>query len=299
MEIETDPDTPQGEASASPAACTPDPSDVEEPRSSASPDSGASPRGRFGAGFLQLGVRIAHAQRGWRWLPWALAAGLLPLLVCWPLGSSAHQTVSGLALTVLVWGALHSGRAAVGIATILLAFASHSALAISLAALAPEQIAGLFPDGPAYWAKQEAWIRSGHDPEYELASWLPVHFQLLGACFVLAPLTLGLAIFARGFYEVDLMNVYVGTLLRESGGAWGAILVGWHPWSICRGLCYVLLTYELVGRVGEWLTGRSPPPGRARTWRVALAFGFFAADCVIKSSCTEAVRSVLYASLVR
>lgn len=290
----SEPDASEGASAAAP------PNDVEELASSASPDSGARPRGRFGAGLLQLGQRVAEAQRGWRWLPLALAAGILPLLLCWPLGSGAHQTLSGLALTVLVWGALASGRARVGIATILLAYGSHSLVAIAMAATTPvEQLAGLFPDGPAYWAKQEAWIRSGHDPEYELASWLPVHFQLLGACFVLAPLTLGLAIFARGFYEVDLMNVYVGNLLRESGGAWGALLVGWHPWSICRGLCYVLLTYALVGRVGEWLTGRNPPPGRARTWHVALALGFFAADCVIKSSSTEAVRSVLHASLVR
>lgn len=296
MAIETDAGegAPAPEDAPRPGA----PPDVEESPSSASSHSGG--RGRFGAGFHQLGGAVARAQRGWRWLPLALAAGLLPLLAAWALGSSAHQVVSGLCLTVLVWGALHSGRAAVGIGTILLAFASHSALAISIAAsTTPDQLGALFPDGPAYWAKQEAWIRTGHDPEYELASWLPIHFQLLGACFVLAPLSLGLAIFARGFYEVDLMNVYVGTLLRESGGAWGALLVGWHPWSICRGLCYVLLTYELVGRVGEWLTGRSPPPGRARTWRVALAFGFFAADCVIKSSCTEAVRGVLHASLVR
>jgi hypothetical protein len=294
VEIETD----AGEDSPSPEASTFN--DVAEQPSSASPDSGVRPRGRLGAGFLQLGAHIAHAQRGWRWLPLAFVAGVLPLLACWPLGSSAHQTLSGLALTVLIWGALHSGRAAVGITTILVAFGAHSAFAISLAAsTTPDQLVGLFPDGPAYWDRQEAWIRSGHDPEYELANWLPAHFQLLGACFVLAPLTLGLAIFARGFYEVDLMNVYVGTLLRESGGAWGALLVGWHPWSICRGLCYALLTYELVGRVGEWLTGRSPPPGRARTWRVVLAFVFFAADCVIKSSCMEAVQGVLYASLVR
>lgn len=242
---------------------------------------------------------MARVESGWRWIPLAIAVGTLPLLACWPWGLPAHQGISGLLLTIAIWGAIHAGRARVGIGMILLAYASHSILAISLAAYLPEQAAALFPDGAAYWVKQEAWIRTGFDPEYEIASWLPIHAKLGVACLILAPATLGLAIFARGFYEVDLMNYYVGTLLRESGGAWGALAVGWHPWSICRGLCYVLLTYELVRMTSEWLTGRRLPVGRGRTWRLGLALAFFTADCVIKSSCTEEVRSVLYASLAR
>ena len=180
-----------------------------------------------------------------------------------------------------------------------LAFAAHSLGAIGLAATVPVEAAALFPDGADYWLKQAAWIRSGYDSEYELASWLPVHLQLLVACLVLAPLTLGLAIFARGFYEVDLMNFYVGSMLREAGASPGVLAVGWHPWSLCRGLCYVFLTLELVALACERLTGRRPPPLRARAARLSLALGFFLADCVIKSTCTEEVRGVLHAALAR
>lgn len=259
----------------------------------------ARPRGRFGQGFLQIAKALADLERGWRWVPLAVAVGTLPLLACWPLGQSVHQPISGLLLALLLWGAIHDRRAGVGLAIILLAFASHSFLAITISASFPEQAAALFPDGAEYWAKQQAWIRTGHDPEYEIASWLPIHLQLGVACFVLAPLSLGLAIFARGFYEVDLMNFYVGNLLRESGGAFGAMAVGWHPWSICRGLCYVFLTYELVAWVSAWLTRRSRAPGRGRALRLGVALAFFVADCVIKSTCTEGVRGVLHAALVR
>ena len=136
----------------------------------------------------------------------------------------------------------------------MLAFVSDSLLAIALSATVLEQAAALFPDGPAYWAKQEAWIRTGHDPEYELASWLPIHFQLLAlACFVRdAPLSLGLAILRAGVLRgrPDERTTW-GPSSARAEGLGARSLVGWHPWSICRGLCYVLLTYELVGRVGE------------------------------------------------
>lgn len=248
---------------------------------------------------MDLALGLDPLLRGPRWALSAALAGTLPLLLAWPLGSSVHQGISGLLLTLLVWGCVVQGRFGAALGTIGLAFGAHSLLAIGIAASAPVEAAALFPDGAGYWLKQEAWIRSGYDPEYELASWLPLHLQLLVACLVLAPLTLGLAIFARGFYEVDLMNFYVGSMLREAGVAPGVLAVGWHPWSLCRGLCYVLLTLELVALACERLTGRRPPAPRARAARLCLALGFFLADCVIKFSCTEEVRSVLHAALVR
>ena len=227
------------------------------------------PPGRFGRGLLEVAGALDPLLRARRWILSAVLIGVLPLLIAWPLGLPFHQALSGVLVSAFVWSLVLQGRFGAALAGLGLAFLSHSLLAIALSANAPEQAAPLFPDGAAYWAKQEAWIRSGHDPEYELAAWLPLHVELLVAALILAPLTLGLAIFARGFYEVDLMNFYVGNMLRTGGLDPGVLAFGWHPWSICRGLCYLFLTTELVAWTCERLTRRSPPAARARAapWR--------------------------------
>lgn len=185
-----------------------------------------------------------------------------------------------------------------GLGIVAVAFGAHSLCAILLAYHAPERAAACMPSGAAYFAKQLHWIKTGEDPEYVVANWLPAHFQLLGAMILFTYLSLGFLPFVQGFFEVDLMNYYVGRLLAGSDGSPVSLLLGWHPWSVLRGICYALLAYEVASLSLQRLTGRPLSPSKRRMARMGAAGAFFALDCVVKYATTEAVRGALSSHLV-
>ena len=213
-------------------------------------------------------------------------------------GGAWHQILGALLLAPAVLGVARSDRTAAGVAMVLVAYVAHCATAISLAYNLPEVAAGLLPDGPEYWAKQEVWIRTGMDPEYVLANWLPAHGQLFVVVVALSYLSLGLLPLVRGFYEVDLMNFYVGRMLAEGDGSVMSLLVGWHPWSVMRGICYAFVIFELTSFSLERMTGRSLSTRARRRQRWALGVFFFGADCLVKIVTLDAVRNTLAAHLV-
>src|SRR5262249_25128137 len=131
---------------------------------------------------------------------------------------------------------------------------------------------------------------TGENPEYQLSHWVPAQAQLLVAVLLFAYTSFGGVVFWQGLHEVDLMNVYVGSLLRESADPFQAVLLGWHPWSVCRGLGYLLLTFEVASLSLARFTGRPLSSGRRRAWRWGLGLGFLALDGVLKATLMEAVR---------
>lgn len=226
----------------------------------------------------------------------ALVVGTLPLLLGAALGSPQHQVVAGLALFPLFLGTLRTERFGRGVALVGLAFASHNAVAIALSVSSPEA-AALFPDGADYWSKQHAWITTGQDPEYVVANWLPAHAQLFVGVALYSYLSLGFLGFVQGFYEVDLMNFYVGRLIAHSDSLAPALLLGWHPWSALRGLCYVVLLWELASWSLERMTGRPLSTPERRLFRWLGAVGLFVADCVVKVVLLDVVRDSLFHNL--
>jgi hypothetical protein len=178
-----------------------------------------------------------------------------------------------------------------------LAFAAHSVLAIGLAAADPEGVRELMPGAAAYWQKQEAWIRTGRDPEYELANWLPAHVQLFGAMALFSYTSLGFIPLLQGVHEVDLMNYYVGRLAAVSSSGTAAVLVGWHLWSVLRGVAFTFLVFEVASWSLARLCGRSVTTGRRRVGRWAVGLGFLVADGLVKYLALGAVRDQLFRNL--
>ncbi|MCO5167530.1 MAG: hypothetical protein M9894_14380 [Planctomycetes bacterium] len=256
------------------------------------------PRG-VGAAAWSFSGLAAPAHRGAWWVGAAVAVGAAPLLACWAGGgSAAHQPASALLLLPLFLAAVRLERPGRAIGVVALAFAAHCAAAIACAATSPDVAAASLPGGADYWLKQRDWIRTGVDVEYEVATWLPEHVTILLGVGATGYLSLGLFPFLAGFHQADLMNYYVGRLLVESQGAGTALLLGWHPWSVARGLCYTVLAHDLAAASLARLTGR-PLPGAAagRRPRLAAALVLFGLDCGLKLVVSEPVRAALAANL--
>jgi hypothetical protein len=237
---------------------------------------------------------------GWRrhaWLPVSILVAALPLLASAGLGVPFHQPLTALLLFALFLAALRSERLGPTLGVVGAVFFTHCALAIALSAAYPQAMSECLPGGLDYWHKQQEWITTGFNDEYHVVQWLPFHVQLFAGMIVLTYLSFGLLPFYQGFYEVDLMNYYVGQLLMQSESLPTALALGWHPWSVSRGLCYLLIA--LV--VGQWslgrLCGRQLGSTTQRRWLWGLAVGLFALDCVLKYTVIEDVRAALQANL--
>jgi len=232
-----------------------------------------------------------------RWWLAATACGVVPLLLGALLGTSAHQYAMAVGLFVLLIAALREDQPWWALGALAVGFASHNAVAIALAASAPERAAACMPDGAGYLAAQLEWIRTGQDPEYDWVNWVPAHLHLLVGMTLMALTSMGLLVLVQGVYEVDLMNYYVGQVIAQSSDPVIALFAGWHPWSAIRGFCYVLLTVEVASLSLSWWTGRTLGTRRAHLWRWGGALTFFALDMAVKWLTLDVVRSALASTL--
>lgn len=238
---------------------------------------------------------------GWapQWIAWPLTilATLAPLAIAFPLGSPHHQIISA---GLIAWGLLGfvaSDRWLAGISWLGCAFLFHCITAVLLTVNFPDHCQLLFPGANEYWAKQEAWITTGKDPEYELTAWLSAHVQLILGSSLFSLTSLGVTTFVQGLFEVDLMNYYVGRLILRSDSTWIAVSRGWHTWSILRGLGFLFLTFEIVS-LGYWMfTGTNSSSAKLRIIRSSIGIGFLIADGVCKYLILDSVRQELFANL--
>ena len=255
-----------------------------------------------GAAAWTLSTHMAGWYRGAWWILGAVVAGVVPLLCSyaltrWGWSGGGHQLASGYALALLLLGAAHAGAGWRGVATIGVGFLSHCVVAVAISARDPAGAAACMPGGVDYWERQRAWITTGEDPENDVWTWLPAHAGLAVVVVVSGYLSLGMIPLARGFYEVDLMNFYVGQLLPRSTSSVAAVGWGWHLWSLVRGVAYALVLVEVVAWSLERLSGRPLPAARARKWRWWVGLSGLALDCAIKYSMLDAVRGQLDGNL--
>ena len=248
---------------------------------------------------LDWGHRLADvAARRRTWIAWAATAGLAPILVCYGLGLPAQHLLAAALLAPLLLAAVARDNLRLGIGVLAVAFVAHNAATIALAAYDPAGMAEIFPAGADYWERSRHWILTGEKPEYDVRWWLPEHGRLLCGVGVFTYTSLGFLTLWQGFYEVDLMNYYVGQLVVHSRSPWQALLLGWHPWSACRGLGYLLITFEVASLSFSRLTGArlSTAARRGKRWAAGLAL--LGLDVGIKYCCTDLVRAALYENLL-
>lgn len=251
---------------------------------------------RLGKKLAALGTWPEPLVRGWRWLPAAAFIGLAPVAASYLFGIPGHPLVTGILLWPVFLACARSGEAAKGLAAVTAAFCVHSALVLLLAELDPAALSRVVAGGADYWREQETWIRTGVDPEYEWRVWVPTHAVLLLAVLVTSSASVGLVTFCYGFTQVDLMNFYCGRLLSQSRSTGVALGLGWHPWSVARGVGYLLIVWAMAEWIMARSSGRETPP-RLR-WLWTAAFGFVFADAILKWLLLEPVRAGLAANLL-
>jgi hypothetical protein len=93
------------------------------------------------------------------------------------------------------------------------------------------------------------------------------------------------------------MNFYNAQLGSHSVSRVLALALGWHPWSILRGVGYVFLTFEIVSLSLACVSGVAVSTRRASVSRWTLGLTFLLADGLLKALLLEPVRECLFLNL--
>jgi hypothetical protein len=225
-----------------------------------------------------------------------LALGVGPVLFDWLTDLNLSRPLTATLGVLLLLAAASRDRMHPALSCLGLTVISHSVAFICLAAFDPSGMARLFPPGLEYWEETRYWLETGKSKVYDVGAWGPFHLQLAVVMAAWCYLSFGLVPLLHGLHELDLMNVYVGRLIASSEPSMNLIFA-WHPWSLCRGVGFLFLTYEITSLSLARLTGEqlSTPARRWRRWMLAL--GFLSLDAVIKFFFLDSVRRALAAHL--
>ena len=126
---------------------------------------------------------------------------------------------------------------------------------------------------------------------------LEIPYAVVGAMALFSYVSLGGVTFYEGFFEVDLMNYYTARLTAYSQSTVLAMLLGWHVWSVARGIGYLILTIEIMGFSLARMTGRVTLPRRGLWVRLGAGVAIVLADGVLKFLLLEPVRTALAQNL--
>ena len=255
------------------------------------------PRPRLRALAWRFATALEPAVAGRRWLPSSLAVGAIPILAGFALGSWLHQPVTGLSVALLVLPCVAADRFFRAAGTVATAVFAHSAVAIGLAAGDPERTAPILRGSSDYWRTTWSWVRHGADDEYRTEVWLPRHAALVAVATVFGYTSFGAVPFVRGIEEIDLMNFYVGQLIRRSERPELTVLFGWHPWSFVRGLAFAFIVFEVTSISLERFAGRALSTRRRRIVRWTAGLSLVLLDGTIKVLFAPAIREQLYLNL--
>jgi len=211
--------------------------------------------------------------------------------------SALHQPATGLLLAFLFLGCVRRDRLVQSIVLVILVIGAHSAIAIGLSASNPAAASMILPRSDEYWARTAHWIATGEDAEYQWRHWLPAHLLLFAFVLIRSYLSFGWVAFATGLEEVDLMNFYVGRLVDLSGDPVQAILFGWHPWSILRGVACTVIVFEIASLSLQRLSNQPLSPRGRRIRRLKIGFSFAVLDALVKILFAPTIRNLLLANL--
>lgn len=254
---------------------------------------------RIGAQLLTRARRLGAWLGPWPcWLLAGALVGLGPCLLDYVTGLPVGRLLTAVLLAPLLVAAIVQDSVARGLGTVAAAFGMHSIVVILLAAHEPATLAAVMPDGQRYWQESHQWITTGLSREYDLRWWLPAHVQWFGAVTMFTYLSLGFVTFWQGLYEVDLMNFYVGQLLAHSSNPLLALGLGWHPWSLCRAVGYLFISFEVASYSCERLTQTPLSSRRRRQVRWLVGLSFLLLDGALKYFMLETVRGALAANMI-
>lgn len=96
-------------------------------------------------------------------------------------------------------------------------------------------------NGFQYWDEMLPWLHGYAVKEGIPSQFIPEHLLHMGIVAISSLISAGIIALIFGTVLVNYMNYYVAQLMINSPTPLLMAVIGWHPWSICRVLSFIIL----------------------------------------------------------
>ena len=96
-------------------------------------------------------------------------------------------------------------------------------------------------NGFQYWDEMLPWLHGYAVKEGIPSQFIPEHLMHMGIVIISSLISAGMIALIFGTVLVNYMNYYVAQLMINSPTPLLMAVIGWHPWSICRVLSFIIL----------------------------------------------------------
>jgi hypothetical protein len=182
------------------------------------------------------------------------------------------------------------GRLGRGIIWLLAWVLMLNVVMVCLVVIFPARSAGIY-HASAYWHQMQLWIRTGSGMEGDWQQFLPHHLLQVVKLGLASLVSGGGIALLMGVLQLDYMNYYVGKVVIGSDQPVKAFFLGWHLWSVCRVIGYIIICAVLAQPLlARLLRFRIP----AKSWfYLALGCGFVFLDLLLKYTLNSGLRAAL------
>ncbi|MFH1515756.1 MAG: hypothetical protein ABIG42_09895, partial [bacterium] len=152
-------------------------------------------------------------------------------------------------------------------------------------------------NGEEYWEEMYWWLAGAPAKESTPSQFIPEHIKHMVIVAVASLASAGMLALLFGTVLMNYMNYYVSQLMLNSSKPLLMAVIGWHPWSICRVVSFIILgcalAWPLVSRFGKG----EKIDARKFKIMVGIAIGLEILDILLKTFIGPGWRELLLVNL--
>lgn len=172
-----------------------------------------------------------------------------------------------------------------------------SVVGITLMYLFPEQASDVTLRGNEYVAEMYPWLCGDHSKEGSPLLFIPEHLLHMLIVSIASLISAGMLAIIFGTALMNYMNYYVSWLMLNSSKPLFMAIIGWHPWSICRVVSFIILGCVFAIPILKVMKGRKISDYRGITVLIVIAIALEILDIVLKTFIGSGWRDFLVMNL--
>ncbi len=170
-------------------------------------------------------------------------------------------------------------------------------IGITLMYFFPENASSVILRGNEYINEMYPWLCGADSKEGSPALFIPEHLLHMSIVSVSSLVSAGMISLIFGTILVNYMIYYVSWLMLNSPQPLLMAIIGWHPWSICRVISFIILGCICAIPILKGLRGHKKSDYRKYVIMIIVAIAFEILDIILKTYIGSGWRDLLVMNL--
>jgi hypothetical protein len=192
---------------------------------------------------------------------------------------------------------IKNGRITIAVLDMIVYVLWLSVIGIALMYFFPAKAASVVMNGDKYLAEMYPWLCGAMSKEGTPAQFIPEHLLHMAIVAVASLISAGVISLIFGTILMNYMNYYVSWLMLNSSQPLLMAVIGWHPWSICRVISFIILGCVCAVPILKGLRGHEKSDYRKYIIMIVAAIAFEVLDIVLKTYIGSGWRDLLVMNL--